>query len=133
VNTSLRTSVCKILGCDVPIVLAGMGGVARSELVSAVTLAGGFGFLGMVRETAALIRQEVESLRASTDRPFGVNLIPAATPLRFRTRDFEAMALYAGGGVGRISKLMPAGDRVAIAAEATAILGQTLSAELQST
>jgi nitronate monooxygenase len=28
-----------------------MGGVARSELVAAVTEAGGYGFLGMVRET----------------------------------------------------------------------------------
>jgi nitronate monooxygenase len=27
-----------------------MGGVARSELVAAITNAGGFGFLGMVRE-----------------------------------------------------------------------------------
>jgi nitronate monooxygenase len=78
-NPKLHTPVCDLLGCDVPIVLAGMGGVARSDLVIAVTQAGGFGFLGMVRESPELIRTEVESVRAATTRDFGVNLIPAAT------------------------------------------------------
>lgn len=77
---TLRTPVCDLLGCTWPIVLAGMGGVARSELVAAVTRAGGFGFLGMVREPVELIRSEVAAVRAATDLPFGVNLIPAATP-----------------------------------------------------
>ena len=40
---------------------------------------GGFGFLGMVREPVALIRQEVEALRAAGVDNFGVNIIPAAT------------------------------------------------------
>jgi nitronate monooxygenase len=56
-----------------------MGGVARSELVAAVTTAGGFGFLGMVREAPVLIRSEIARVRAATTRDFGVNLIPAAT------------------------------------------------------
>ena len=57
-----------------------MGGVSRSELVAAVTEAGGFGFLGMVREPLALIEREVAQVRQRTALPFGVNLIPAATP-----------------------------------------------------
>src|SRR3546814_8473078 len=36
-------------------------------------------FLGMVREAPALIAEEIAAVRARTDRPFGVNLIPAAT------------------------------------------------------
>lgn len=75
----LHTPVCDLLCCDAPIVLAGMGGVARSELVAAVTEAGGFGFLGMVRESPELITAEIAAVRARTARPFGVNLIPAAT------------------------------------------------------
>lgn len=78
-SDALHTPVCGMLGCRYPVVLAGMGGVARSELVAAVTKAGGFGFLGMVREPPALIEAEVARVRAKTDRPFGVNLIPAAT------------------------------------------------------
>jgi nitronate monooxygenase len=78
-GTTLRTKVCDLLGCQYPIILAGMGGVARSELVASVTQAGGFGFLGMVREPPSLIRREVEAVRRRTSKQFGVNLIPAAT------------------------------------------------------
>ena len=78
-DASFRTPVCSLLSCDVPILLAGMGGVARSELVAAVANAGGFGMLGMVRESPALIGAEIDAVRASTARPFAVNLIPAAT------------------------------------------------------
>jgi len=71
--------VCDLLGCDIPIVLAGMGGVARWELVTAVTQAGGFGFLGMVREPVSLIKEQVQQLQQQGIRQFGVNLIPKAT------------------------------------------------------
>jgi nitronate monooxygenase len=74
-----QTPLCTLLGCRYPVVLAGMGGVSRSELVAAVTAAGGFGFLGMVREPLDLIRDEVRRVRERVDQPFGVNLIPAAT------------------------------------------------------
>lgn len=77
--TSLRTSLCDQLGCEVPILLAGMGGVARAELAAAVANAGGFAMLGMVRESPDLIEAEIRALRAMTDRPFAVNVIPAAT------------------------------------------------------
>ncbi len=79
-DTLHPTALCQLLGCRLPIVLAGMGGVARSELVAAVTEAGAFGFLGMVREPLALIDREVAQVRGRTRAPFGVNLIPAATP-----------------------------------------------------
>lgn len=74
------TPLCRLLGCRLPLMLAGMGGVSRSELVAAVTEAGAFGFLGMVREPLALIEREVAQVRQRTALPFGVNLIPAATP-----------------------------------------------------
>jgi nitronate monooxygenase len=74
------TALCKLLGCELPIILAGMGGVSRSELVAAVNAAGGFGFLGMVREPSALIEREVLAVRALGHHQFGVNIIPAATP-----------------------------------------------------
>ena len=78
-NAPLRTPICDLLGCDVPILSAGMGGVARSDLVAAVSAAGGFGILGMVREAPEFIAQEIAAVRARTARSFAVNLIPAAT------------------------------------------------------
>ena len=71
---ALRTPLCDLLGCDVPILLAGMGGVSRWELAAAVANAGGFGMLGMVREAPSLIIEEVRALRRATDRPFAVNV-----------------------------------------------------------
>lgn len=73
------TPLCELLGCRHPLILAGMGGVARAELVAAVSAFGGFGILGMVREPLALIEREVARVRALTEQPFGVNLIPSGT------------------------------------------------------
>ena len=67
---SLHTPLCDLLGCKVPVLLAGMGGVSRWELASAVTNAGGFGTLGMVREAPGVIADEIKAMQAATDRPF---------------------------------------------------------------
>ena len=69
------TRLTEVLGCEHPITSAGMGGPARSALAGAVSAAGGFGLLGMVREDPALIETEIAAVRARTNRPFGVNLI----------------------------------------------------------
>ncbi|WP_111735745.1 NAD(P)H-dependent flavin oxidoreductase [Roseovarius amoyensis] len=75
----LHRPICDMLGCEYPVLQAGMGGVARSELAAAVSQAGGFGCLGMVREPVELIAREITETRNRTARPFGVNLIPSAT------------------------------------------------------
>jgi nitronate monooxygenase len=66
----LKTPICELLGCDVPIIQAGMGGVARSELVAATAEAGAFGLLGMVREKPEFIAREIAAVRASTGHSF---------------------------------------------------------------
>lgn len=93
-----HTQLCDLLGCSVPILQAGMGGPARSELAAAVAEAGGFGMLGMVRESSELIGQEIDAVRGRTNRPFAVNLIPSAT---------DAMLLDAELGVA-IDRGVPA-------------------------
>lgn len=75
----LHRPICDLLQCRYPILSAGMGGVARAELTAAVSKAGGFGCLGMVREPAELIAREIRAVRAITNNAFGVNLIPSAT------------------------------------------------------
>ncbi|MDF3604787.1 nitronate monooxygenase [Paracoccus sp. DMF-8] len=71
-----ETPLCGQLGCAVPVLLAGMGGVARWELAAAVANAGGYAQLGMVREPPELIAAEITALRAATAKPFSVNIIP---------------------------------------------------------
>ncbi|VTU28083.1 Nitronate monooxygenase [Variovorax sp. SRS16] len=76
---ALHTPLVQILDCEWPILCAGMGGVARHRLAAAVSNAGGFGCLGMVREPPERVRAEIEAYRRLSDRAFAVNLIPAAT------------------------------------------------------
>lgn len=78
-TSRLRTPLCDLLECRYPIIQAGMGGVARSELAAAASAAGGYGCLGMVREPPEVIEREIAAVRERTDRPFAVNLIPSAT------------------------------------------------------
>ncbi len=75
----IASRVSGLLGCRHPILCAGMGGPARSELAAAVCEAGGFGMLGMVRESPELIAAEIAEVRRRTRHPFAVNLIPAGT------------------------------------------------------
>jgi nitronate monooxygenase len=84
------TPLTALLGCPHPIISAGMGGPARSELAAAVSKAGGFGVLGMERESPAAIEQEIAAVRAATDRPFGVNLIPAGTKPELLDAEIDA-------------------------------------------
>lgn len=76
---TISTKLTEVLGCRYPIICAGMGGPARSELAAAVSNAGGFGQMGMVRETPELIAREIAEIRRRTNQRFAVNLIPAVT------------------------------------------------------
>jgi NAD(P)H-dependent flavin oxidoreductase YrpB (nitropropane dioxygenase family) len=72
----LKTALCRQLGIEYPIFSVGMGGgMAGPELTSAVSNAGGCGVLGMGGLPAPYIRQQIQKLRALTDKPFGVNII----------------------------------------------------------
>src|SRR3990167_7830651 len=54
-SATIPTRLTEALGCRYPIVSAGMGGPARSELAAAVSEAGGFGLMGMIRESPEFI------------------------------------------------------------------------------
>jgi nitronate monooxygenase len=54
-TSAFATSLTRQLGCRFPVISAGMGGPARAELAAAVSRSGGFGLLGMVRESPELI------------------------------------------------------------------------------
>lgn len=71
----LRTEICDLLGIDHPIASAGMGFVARAELVAAVSNAGALGVIGGAGFTPERLRLEIRRTRELTDRPFGVDLL----------------------------------------------------------
>jgi NAD(P)H-dependent flavin oxidoreductase YrpB (nitropropane dioxygenase family) len=73
----LATRFTKLVGCAVPIQLAGMGAAGPPELAAAVSNAGAFGMLGTARPglTAATLDAMLDRMRALTAQPFGVNFI----------------------------------------------------------
>ena len=66
-----------MLGIDYPIVQAPMGWIARSQLASAVSNAGGLGIIETSSGELDAVRTEITAMRDLTDRPFGVNIAQA--------------------------------------------------------
>jgi nitronate monooxygenase len=73
----LTTRFTELIGCDIPLQQAGMGGVATAELARAVTAAGALGMLGAAMVPAPQLAQTLDDLPA----PVGVNfLMPFVDP-----------------------------------------------------
>ena len=66
--------VVKHTGAAFPILQAPMAWIARSSLVGAVSAAGGFGLLETSARDLEASRREYDTIKAATDRPFGINL-----------------------------------------------------------
>ncbi|MFN2543446.1 MAG: NAD(P)H-dependent flavin oxidoreductase [Actinomycetota bacterium] len=73
-HPALRTRLCELLGCDVPVVQTGMGWVSGPELTAATSEAGAFGILGAATMDLDELRRAIKEVKARTDRPFGVNM-----------------------------------------------------------
>ena len=69
----VKTTLCTLVGIEVPIVQAPMGGGAVAP-ASAVSNAGGLGMLALWRADAETMRKLIRETRALTSKPFGVNL-----------------------------------------------------------
>ena len=79
----LKTRITDMLGIRYPILLGAMQWLARAELVSAVSNAGGLGVMSSASfPSAEELRAEIRKCRTLTDRPFAVNLtlMPALAP-----------------------------------------------------
>ena len=95
-------------GVKYPIVQAPMGYIARSQLASAVSNAGGLGIIETSSGEVDVCLAEIAKMRELTDKPFGVNL-----PLLF-IREPRIVDLVAKSGVkfvttsaGSPAKLLP--------------------------
>lgn len=72
---SLKTRLTTLLGIEHPIIQGGMAWTATAELVGAVSNAGGIGIIGAGHMPTDLLREQIRTAKAITDRPFGVNLM----------------------------------------------------------
>ncbi len=70
----IRNRVTELLGVEIPIVQAPMGWIARAQLASAVSNAGGMGIIETSSGELEAVRDEIRKMRDLTDKPFGVNI-----------------------------------------------------------
>jgi len=73
----IQNRITQLLGVEYPIVQAPMGWIARAQLASAVSNAGGLGIIETSSGELDAIRDEIIRMRDLTDRPFGVNIAQA--------------------------------------------------------
>jgi NAD(P)H-dependent flavin oxidoreductase YrpB (nitropropane dioxygenase family) len=69
----MRSSLCDLLGIEVPIVLAPFGPWDEVELAAAVCEAGALGSVGTAVRSVDELEQQWQRLRDATDRPFAIN------------------------------------------------------------
>jgi enoyl-[acyl-carrier protein] reductase II len=69
--------VTALLGVELPIVQAPMGWIARAQLASAVSNAGGMGIIETSSGQLEAVKAEIRMMRDLTDKPFGVNIAQA--------------------------------------------------------
>lgn len=72
-----KNRVTEMLGVELPIIQAPMGWIARSQLASAVSNAGGMGIIETSSGELDTIKDEIRKMRDLTDKPFGVNIAQA--------------------------------------------------------
>ncbi len=70
----LRTPLTELVGIEHPLVQTGMGWVAGARLVSATANAGGLGILASATMTLEELETAVTKVKATTDKPFGINI-----------------------------------------------------------
>jgi len=69
--------ITRLLGVEYPIVQAPMGWIARAQLASAVSNAGGMGIIETSSGALDEVREEIRKMRRLTAKPFGVNIAQA--------------------------------------------------------
>lgn len=71
----LATGLTRLLGINVPIIQAGMGGDAGPALAAAVSEAGALGSMGTIGLSVHVARANIAAVRELTHRPWALNLI----------------------------------------------------------
>jgi NAD(P)H-dependent flavin oxidoreductase YrpB (nitropropane dioxygenase family) len=87
----MRDRLCKMLGIDIPIVLAPMGGAVGPPLAAAVSNAGALG-------TLPLWRSRIDTLRSGVRKTRALKVQPAAEIVREMNDEANAILRRLGEG-----------------------------------
>jgi len=89
----MKNRLTDLLGVKYPIVQAPMGWIARAQLASAVSNAGGLGIIETSSGRLDEVREEVKKMKTLTDKPWGINVAQAFV------RDPDIVSFVADQGV----------------------------------
>src|SRR3989344_239946 len=89
----MKNRITDLLGAKYPIVQAPMGWIARAQLASAVSNAGGLGIIETSSGRLDEVREEVKKMKTLTDKPWGINVAQAFV------RDPDIVSFVADQGV----------------------------------
>jgi enoyl-[acyl-carrier protein] reductase II len=141
-HPALKTPLCEMLGIEVPIIQAGMGFVARSELAAAVSNAGGLGIIGAALLTLEQFKEEIRKTKDKTDKPFGVDILfatygrPSSSPQVDEFTDevrkqiditFEEQIPVLASGLGNPAPIVPQAHELGV--KVLALVGNTKNAK----
>jgi len=141
-HPTLKTSICDILGIEKPIVQAGMGFVARSELAASVSEAGALGVIGAAFLSLDQLREEIRKAKDMTDKPFGVDILfatygrPSSDPRVEEFTDevrkqidivFEERVPVLASGLGNPAPIVPEAHELGI--KVISLVGNTKNAK----
>ena len=141
-HPALKTQLCDMLGIEKPIIQAGMGFVARSKLVAAVSGAGALGVIGAAFLSLDELRDEIRKTRDMTDKPFGVDILfatygrPSADPRIEEFTDevrkqidivFEEHVPVLASGLGNPAPVVPEAHKLGI--KVISLVGNTKNAK----
>lgn len=101
-----RTDLLDLLGITHPIIQAPMAGFTSPALVAAVSNAGALGSLGCAALPTAALRDQIEEIRRTSNRPFNLNFFVHPAPqidMQVAARLREQLAgYYAEFGLGDV-------------------------------
>ena len=87
----LTTRFTELVGCQIPLQQAGMGGVAKADLAVAVSAAGALGMIGGAGVGTAELSASFDAVADRTDAPVGINfLIPFVDPAAVEVASMRA-------------------------------------------
>lgn len=125
----LNSAVCNLFDIRYPVLQGGMAHIGTYELVSAVSNAGGLGFIGAGFYEPDWVRNQIIKTRQHTSRPFGVNIQLASPHIKgivdiVLEEKPSVVSTGAGNPIEFIPEFKRAGIRVVPVVNSAAAAGQ---------
>ncbi len=96
-----ENKICQLFGIKYPIIQGGMAGISESNLVSAVSNAGGLGTIGAGVMPSEWLEREIKKTKELTEKPFAVNLFMRDPKLKEKIKiiiKYKIPIVFTGGG-----------------------------------